>query len=283
MRRTIAGVFLLACAGPTSADDRRVVAVRVEVAAPQFRREFTEPGGAVRPELAEAERDAAAQIARALDDPPGFLRFGTSPPAAATLTVRVVSKAPEGARTALQEFGLAVDVTGDGVARGPAAYWVLRPQDDIRGYPSTKQELAQEISARVADNLDALMREVLSRVPIAATSAMLKDPWGWIIPFTPQDICIDVRSRFTISNEIQQSVGKRALDLPAEFTLVFDPPAASALDDQRHRIFTGALDHPELELLKQAGAATVKAVRVTQYLRLQSGCGRQPSPDEAFR
>jgi hypothetical protein len=64
---------------------------------------------------------------------------------------------------------------------------------------------------------------------------------------------------------------------------VFDPPAATAFDDQRRRIFTDALDHPDLALLKQAGAANVKAVRVTQYLRLRDGCGRQPSPAEAFR
>jgi hypothetical protein len=63
--------------------------------------------------------------------------------------------------------------------------------------------------------MDELLRDVLSRVPIAASSALLKDPWGWIIPFTPQDICIDLRSRFAISSEIQQSNGRRALDLPA--------------------------------------------------------------------
>ena len=280
MKRAVAVVMALSCTS-AAADDRRVVAVRVVVEAPKFRREFTEPGGAVRPGLADGEREAGERIAKALDDRAGFLRFGTAP-AAATLTIRVISKAPDDARTALQEFGLLADVAGTGVARGEAAYWVLRRQGDLRAFPSTGQELAAEIADRVVVERDALIRDVLSRVPIAVTSAMLKDPWGWIIPFKPEEICADLRSRFAVSNEIQQAIGRREVVLPAEFTVVFDPPGATTLEDQRHRIFTDALDHPELALLKTAPAATVKAVRVIQYLR-QDGCGRQAPPAEAFR
>jgi hypothetical protein len=282
MRRAILVVVLAAgLAPPAGAESRPVVTVRVEVAAPSFRRELVAPGQATSPELEEAERGAAKEIAAALNEPPGFLAFG--PGGATTLAVRVVAKAH--AATALREIGLGVDVVGPGVGRGEPAYWVLRPQDDLRAAPSRPADLAREIAAKVAANQDALLRDVLSRVPIATTSALLKEPLGWIVPFTPEEICADFKSRFLIASEVQQSIGPGDLELPAEFKLVFNPRGETPLEAQRHRIVTFPTlpaDHPDLLLLRGASASTVKAVRVTQYLR-QNGCGRQPSPAEAFR
>ena len=292
MRTVVAAAIVLACAPHARAEVRRAVAVRVEVVAPSFRRELVGPGQATSPELQSAERDAARQIAAALGEPPGFLAFQAEgepavaggPAPAATLTVRVVAKAPAAA-TVLREIGLVVDAAGAGVGRGEPAYLVLRGQDDIRAAPSRAAELAREIASRVAEREEDVVRDVLSRVPIATTGARLEEPLGWILPYRPEEICIDFRSRFAIASEVQQAIGRQELDLPSEFRVVFDPPGDTPLDDHRHRIVTLPTlpgDHPDIVLLKGARAATVKAVRVTQYVR-QSGCGAQPSPAEAFR
>jgi hypothetical protein len=280
--RAAAAVLVLMVAPAVRGDDRREVAVRVEVAAPTFRRELVPPGQASSPGLDGAERDAAEQIAAHLNKPPTFLRFGPNG-TAATLTLRVVAKAPATATTALKEIGIIADVAGNDIARGDPAYFTLRRQDDIRAAPATPKELASEIAGAVAMNDDALTRDVLSRVPIAQTSAIWKDPWGWVIPFTPRDICIDTGSRFKIANTFRQGSGPRSVEFPAEMQGEFDPEGTTAPVDLRHRIFVVALEHPDLAQLKQASAPSVKAVRVTQYLRLTDACGRQLDPSEAFR
>ena len=132
MRRTmIAGLFVLGWADSAGADDRRVVALRVEVMAPSFRRELVPPGQTTSGEVEEAERGAAKQIAEALNEPPSFLRFDPSG-TAATVTIRLISKAPANAQTSLQEVGLAVDVVGTDVevlaivAKSEAEQWLER-------------------------------------------------------------------------------------------------------------------------------------------------------------
>ena len=274
---------LVACATVPAieAADRPEVAVRVEVEAPTFRRELVPPGQPSSADIEGAEKDAAEQIAARLNRPPRFLRFGPAG-AAAVLRFRVVAKAPPTATTALKEIGIVADVTGD-VARGEPAYWTLRRQDDIRGTPATRKELAAEIADAVARNDDALTRDVLSRVPIAQTSAIWKDPWGWIIPFTRRDLCMDVGSRLEVANEVRQGFGPRRLSLPAEMRGEFDPEDVAAPGDLRHHIFVEALDHPDLQVLKAAAAPRVAAVRVTQYLRPLDACEAQPAPAEAFR
>lgn len=269
--------WLIAClagAACTAGRARPVVAVSFDLAVPRWVNTFGDQRDALQAKAAQA-------VASWLDQQMGFVDFeaGSSGPHRLVLHLEV---APDAGTRPYKETQLRLELLGQPTAQ--PLVWRFRP-DDRFGEPTGGVDgLVREIGLRLGGiDKQALVRQVLSRVPIASEAQLWKDPVGWVIPYSRTDLCMDLRSLLHIENMMPSGAGPVLKEYDARATGDFKPPEAQpAAATLRGRVFTEPQTSPEgLAELGRAKAdqVAIRAVYIVEYQPLAT-CSR-PVPPEA--
>ena len=180
--RTILGAVAIGAMMPAWAVDRPAVTIAFDLNVPRWQGQF----GARRDEL---QAKVAAAVAAWMSQQMGFADFGagTGGPQRLVLHLDVASDA--GAHE-FKETQLRLELAG--AAAATPLIWRFRSDERYAEPTGGVDAFAQEVALRLVDvDKQALVRQVLSRVPIASEAALWKDPVGWVIPFRKTDLCMD--------------------------------------------------------------------------------------------
>jgi len=249
------------------------VTIAFDLNVPRWQGQF----GARRDEL---QAKVAAAVAAWMSQQMGFADFGagTGGPQRLVLHLDVASDA--GAHE-FKETQLRLELAG--AAAATPLIWRFRSDERYAEPTGGVDAFAQEVALRLVDvDKQALVRQVLSRVPIASEAALWKDPVGWVIPFRKTDLCMDFKSMLRIENMLPSGAGPVLKEFMARASGDFAPrEAAHAPSALRGRLFTEPV--PAQESLADLGRArpdtvAVRAVYVTEYLPLQP-CNKPVPPD----
>jgi len=271
--RTILGAVAIGAMMPAWAVDRPAVTIAFDLNVPRWQGQF----GARRDEL---QAKVAAAVAAWMSQQMGFADFGagTGGPQRLVLHLDVASDAGS---HEFKETQLRLELAG--AAAATPLIWRFRSDERYAEPTGGVDAFAQEVALRLVDvDKQALVRQVLSRVPIASEAALWKDPVGWVIPFRKTDLCMDFKSMLRIENMLPSGAGPVLKEFMARASGDFAPrEAAHAPSALRGRLFTEPV--PAQEGLADLGRArpdtvAVRAVYVTEYLPLQP-CNKPVPPD----
>ena len=252
---------------------RPIVAVSFDLAVPRWQKQF----GTKQEEF----QDKAAQtIASWLGQQMGFVGFEAGAVSPHRLMVHL-EVAPDAGTKQYKETQLRMELVGQAAAT--PLVWRFRP-DDRYGDPTGGVDgFVRELGLRLLDiDKQTLVRQVLSRVPIAHEAQLWKDPVGWVIPYRKAELCMDFRSMLRIESMLPSGAGPVLKEFMARASGDFtprDPASATAL--MRGRLFTVPV--PLQEGLADLGNAkpelvAIRAVYVVEYQPLQP-CSRAVPPE----
>jgi hypothetical protein len=270
------GLAMLAVAGltiavpsPAPASERVHVRVEFHLTEADYLRSFT-------PEQRDGLESAATQLlANLLGSRVGFLEFEAQGDSPYVLEVNLDDQDPGGQDVA-PEVGFHFRLLGDGVPSGAATYWTFRPRE-VWGEPVPKsrpllEEMERALGGEHAD-YGGLVREVLSHVKVSAACDLHPSaPSGWILPFTPEEICLDRGSIVLIRHEIVTGGISEGIDLHARYAGETAGPDAA-----QHRLFcVPAADEDRQRAAPlwttPDNAVTSTEVYVVDYEPRDSGC-----------
>jgi hypothetical protein len=276
MKRIVKALLLglgMAASLSTSAAERPMVAVAFDLAVPRWKQQFVSRQG-------ELEQSAAKAIASWLGKEMGFVGFVAGDAGARRLIVHL-EVVPDSGVSPYKETQLRLELVGQSPAM--PIVWRFRPDVTYADPTINVESFVREIELRLKDmDKQALVRQVLSRVPIAGEARLWKDPVGWVIPYRRSELCMDFRSMLRIENMLPSGAGPVLKEFMARASGDFAPQdGAAAGAELRGRLFTVPL--PAQEGLADLGSVnpaqvTVQAVYVVEYQPLQA-CGVPFSPD----
>jgi hypothetical protein len=271
--RTILGAVAIGALMPAWAVDRPAVTIAFDLNVPRWQGQF----GARRDEL---QAKVAAAVAAWMSQQMGFADFGAGTGGPQRLVLHL-DVAPDAGAHEFKETQLRLELAG--AAAATPLVWRFRSDERYAEPTGGVDAFAQEVALRLVDvDKQALVRQVLSRVPIASEAALWKDPVGWVIPFRKTDLCMDFKSMLRIENMLPSGAGPVLKEFMARASGDFAPrEAAHAPSALRGRLFTEPV--PAQEGLADLGRArpdtvAVRAVYVTEYLPLQP-CNKPVPPD----
>jgi hypothetical protein len=210
----------------------------------------------------------------------GFVVFepGTTGSPRLLLHLEVV---PDAGTREFKETQLRLELAG--AASAPALVWRFRSDERYADPTGGVAAFAQEIALRLADvDKQALVRQLLSRVPIASEAQLWKNPVGWVIPYRKADLCMDFKSLLRIENMLPSGAGPVLKEFLARASGDFAPgEAAHTPPALRGRLFTEPI--PAQAGLAELGNArpesvAIRAIYVMEYQPLQP-CSKPVPPD----
>ena len=267
--------IVIGLAGSALACDaaRPVVAVSFDLAVPRWQGKFGT-------QQDDFQNKAAQTIANWLGQQMGFAEFKAGAAGPHRLIVHL-EVAPDAGTRQNKETQLRMELVG--LAAVAPLVWRFRP-DERYGEPTGGVDgFVRELELRLLDiDKQVLVRQLLSRVPIAHEAQLWKDPVGWVIPYRKAELCMDFRSMLRIENMLPSGAGPVLKEFMARASGDFaprDPASASAL--MRGRLFTEPV--PLQEGLADLGNAkpelvSIRAVYVVEYQPLQP-CSKPVAPD----
>jgi hypothetical protein len=224
-RRAVALSALVVVLPAAGAAQRPAVQVAFRLAAPTYVTRFTQ---AERRHLEEA---VAAGVQSVLGERLRFLTFETGAQAGYRLTISLDRRDRAAGEDSLSEVGFHATLADS--VRDLATTYLLpfRGADAALDPLGTADAFRLEIEHKLGRLNDAhvtqLVDRVLSRVPVADSAVVWRgDLTGWILPRSPRDFCLDLRSvlnvegdflkgPLTMRNEVQVRAAKVALDTVA--------------------------------------------------------------------
>lgn len=216
---------LLAAAPAVAGAQRPAVQVEFKLAAPTYVTRFTAA------ERRRLEDTVSAGLEAVLGERLRFLSFGSGAPAAYRLTISLDRRDRAEGEDSLSEVGFHATLADS--VRDLATTYLLtfRGADAALDPLGTVDAFRLEIEHKLGRLNDALVTQlvdrVLSRVPVADSAVVWRgDLTGWILPRSPRDFCLDLRSvlnvegdflkgPLTMRNEVQVRAAKVALPVGA--------------------------------------------------------------------
>lgn len=284
-RTAVAALMLMFTVGGASAQNRVSVAVDFTLAEPSYLAELRAE------EIERFQREAAALIARSLQEEIAFLSFSAGDSGDYRLGFRLDRRDPgEGsALSSINEVGLHATIEGPGVGDQDIYWMVYRPKSAFAEPLGTVDDMLRELGLKLSGaDYNRLSEELLSRISISQSAELWEEPLGWIIPFQRSDLCVDERSRLEIVNLVSSDVGQTERRYIAEPSIDFDPDGTvpPEIERLRHHLLSEAVpDQARLDELRRAVSGrrvVVKGIYVIDYLFKPSACERIATPDEAF-
>jgi len=273
LSRMILGAIAAGVLLPAGAVDRPAVGVAFDLNVPRWQGQF----GTRRDEL---QAKVAAQVAAWMGQQVGFADFDAAGAGPQRLVLHL-DVAPDAGAHQFKETQLRLELAG--AAAAVPLVWRFRSDERYAEPTGGVDAFAQEVALRLVDvDKQALVRQVLSKVPIASEAALWKDPVGWVIPFRKTDLCMDFKSMLRIENMLPSGAGPVLKEFLARASGDFAPrEAAHAPSALRGRLFTEPV--PAQDGLADLGRArpelvAVRAVYVTEYLPLQP-CSKPVPPE----
>jgi hypothetical protein len=275
----VAGALAAVLAGPLigvgasalAAAVRPRVGVAFELAETSYRQEFSDA------QIAEIEARGTEIVASRLGGRVGFVDYVVNDEAPYALEVSLDALDPTGLGIA-REVGFHFALRGAAVSTGAKTYWTFRPRE-AWGEPIPEVEpLLEEIDrAFTGERADyaALVRSVLSQVRLSEACDLHPSlPSGWILPFTPEDICLDRGSILQIRHEVLSGGISAGVVLQARYSgETVDP------DPSRRRLFCVPAAEEDRQLAAPLWTTPVEAVTATEvylveYEPLDAGCAQ---------
>jgi hypothetical protein len=273
----LAGTALLAAgllAGPVAAAGRVEVGVSFALAEPSYREELTDA------EIAELESRAGALLVRVLKEAVGFLEYRPGGDHVYRLEVRLDDRLP-GGEVAAPEVGFHFRLLGPQVPESAATYRLFRPRtawgEPIGTVEPLLGEMERALTGTAAD-YPSLVREVLSHVKVSEACDLRPGAPGWILPFTPEEICLDRGSVVLIRHELVSGGISQGIDLRARYTgeIAESDPALRLLFCVPHKDEDAQQAAPLWAV--PDSAVTLTGVYVVEYERRDAGCAPAIEP-----
>jgi len=282
--------LLLVVVGQVQAGDKTGVHVRFILKEPAFRGKFARASEPTSELLEELESRAAASISRKLCKNAGFLHFTSEESKNFTLTFTLARADPQ-ASEMLKEVGLFVKLTGP-KNKAPTVYQIVRTAEESEGLIGGMKEVLKEMDLAVGTPtfLDSIRDDILREVPVCDTGVVLADPmFGWLTPFTHQDLQIDKGSKFKITNRVPSPFNQNnTIDYNGQASVIVRRSADPPWDRYIGQLFCKPADNNKGdldELLKavKAGKAAVVRMFVIDYCLLDMDSpGPTPPEDSEF-
>lgn len=276
-------VTLLVSATPAHAQERTHVGVQFILGDELYRSELT---GA---EITQLETDAGSLLAAELGRRIGYLDF--RPSDSANYQVQFVvarrSAAPGGtAADALAQIGVFARLRGTSPMTREVYWLTLRRPEDALMPVGTPADILDQLRLKLRLNADynLLSDSLLVHVPLADSATSLGDPFGWLLPFSRDEVCLDLQSRLQIVGTVPSQIGQLERVLTAEITSVSGtlPSQPTSSEVARFLLFgeaeQGQQHYEELRQAVIAGKLTLRAIYVIKYQ--PSPCLQPVSPGE---
>jgi len=271
-------VLGLAAASPAGAQERPEVTVSFELAVPRWVSFFDRD----QPEL---EKRAAEALAQWLNKEFRFASY--KPGSAGTRHLKLrLGVAPEAEGRQRKETQLRLELVGQNPPQ--AVTWQFRPENTYSAPTSGIEPFVKEIEFRLgAMDKQLLVKQLLSKIPIADRADLWKDPVGWVIPYRKAELCMDFKSLLRVESQLQTGAGVAPREFLAQASTDFQPPNVSAATEpMRGRLFTEVasthLHFAELGAAKP-GAVAIRAIYVVEYLPLEPCVAPVPPAAVSFR
>lgn len=266
----LAGV-LTGGASPLAAGERPRVGVAFELAEPSYRQEFSDD------QIGEIEVRGTEIVAKRLGDRVGFVDYVVDEEAPYGLEVRLDALDPAGLGVA-REVGFHFTLSGAAVPAGAKAYWTFRPREawgePIPELAPLLEEIERTFTGERAD-YGGLVRAALSEIRLSEACDLHPSlPSGWILPFTPEEICLDRGSIVEIRHEVLSGGVSAGVVLHARYSgETVDP------DPSRRQLFCEPAAEEDRELAAPLWTTPREAVTATEiylveYEPLDAGCAQ---------
>jgi hypothetical protein len=203
---------------------------------------LTAPTYVTRLTAAERRRIEAAvgeRLRTTLADELQFVNFVADQPAPHRLTISLDRRDRAATTDSLSEVGFHAALANE--ARELASTYVLtfRSADAALDPLGTADALQLEIESKLgrltAAHMTQLVDQVLSRVPVAGSTVVWrKDLTGWVLPRSPRDFCLDLRSVLNVEGDFLRGPVTMRHEVKAQAAKL-DPVVGTA--DTATRIF----------------------------------------------
>lgn len=254
MRRAgaaLLALLALAVSGGARAEPPRSVQVMFSLAQPRYRLEFGEG-------LVDLEPAAARAIADALGERIRFVRFTTEPPAETRLTF-VLDALDRADRGLMKETGFHIELVAPG-APVRRMYWRFRPLERFAVRLGDADSFVREIRQTIeTSDHAALVRDLLSAVPIAKRTKLVPDPFGWVLSHRFTEVCMGAATLLKVRSSFPSGAAMMALDIRAHPSGWFPAPEEEFREGV---LLTPAEPQLGLDRLKAAPREQVQVVAV---------------------
>lgn len=282
----LAILSVMLVAAHSQAGEKTEVCVRFILKEPAYRARFARASQATSPLLEELEAKVAASISGQLAKNAGFLDFTTEDAADYTLTF-TLDCADLLATGMLKEVGIFAELTKPKIAT-KIPYQIVRPAQAYADRIGEIEDVLLEIDIALGAStfLDSVRNEILKEIPISEEGVVLADPlFGWLIPFTQQELQIGMGSEFLITNKVPSPLNQNnTIDYNGQASDIVTSDAPVSLHGYINQLFCEPFsDQAHLDkLLKavQAGKAAVVRIFIINYCFLEMDTEVAASPDE---
>jgi hypothetical protein len=251
------------------------VSVRVELALPRFRDNFSDPKA--------VEAKAAALFAKYLTAKVGFLRFAVNDSSPYRLSFRLDRQDPQ-ATSSFTDIGFwaRLEHAGD---EPKEKYWLpFRAADEFLTRVGSEADFLAEVSSKLThQDSEVLRKEILRWVPITEIGLPNLNPLGVVLPFPLKALCMKNQSVVLFVAEIkgqQQTMEEQfKAQIVGKFTLTGSP--TPDLERFRDGGMGKVIELTENDLADWIAQkkVTVKQIFVISYEHDASTCdNRQPDP-----
>lgn len=140
--------------------------------------------------------------------------------------------------------------------------WVFRKADEYNKVPGRRNELTEEIRRKIKPKTTILVKDVLHHIPFTKKNTkFIKVLKGWIIGYSPSDLCMAENSLIKLYNKISKEGYNFVLDYEAKVVKMLQP------EQNPEQIYVKAVNYSELEEeLEKATSIVVESVHVLEYI-----------------
>ena len=210
---------------PAAADlGKPVMAVEFDLAEENYRQALDDS------QEADIKRAVEAGLVNALRARIGFIDFAQDA-TGDRLLIKLGKRAGEPGSGGIRPIRFWVSAEGNRVrSGGELLAWVFRPLTGFNNSPGEQHSFVAEIVATFTDHLESntgpLVESVLSRVMLERHAHPMAAQGRWILPFTSDDLRIDVKSMFVIRAIIRTDLFESTEEQRAELEGRVRPGAA---------------------------------------------------------
>jgi hypothetical protein len=262
---------------PCFGGNKPVVGVKVNLKERTYTQEFSAS------QEAAIEASAAVIIARQLSRKTAFLVFSPEISFDWVLTVDINRKDPK-AEGDLNEIGFHISLEGPGADSLKEAYWTFHTIDEFNDVPFIVDAFLADID-KTLNKVDyaAVIREILSQIPIAKAAEMFDDTifMGWKIhDFRHIDLCMNEKSELIVESAVPHGDTEKLWKItttvtrPAVADWVNETISTEIVDDRYAEKVRKLLERLSQENLN------VRNIYVNKYILLHQ-CAEAVAPGDA--
>lgn len=282
-----AALSVMVLAASAQAGEKTAVCVKFLLKESAYRGEFAKASQPTSPLLEELEARAAASLCARLEKNAGFLEYTTDDSVNYTLTF-TLDCADSLATGMLKEVGIFAELTKP-KTKTQIPYQMVRPAEAYEDRIGDINDVLLEIGLAIGNSifLDNVRDEILKEVPVSEQGVVLADPvFGWLIPFTQQELKIDMGSEFLITNKVPSPLNQNnTIDYSGQASDIVTADAPVSLHQYINQLFcepVSSQNHLD-KLLRavQAGKAAVLRIFIVDYRFLEMDTEVPDPPEES--